>query len=371
MKTYSKKLIFFLLLFVSYFSHLNRNHTACGYSQYKHTSERYYIGLEDTDRVKRGFQALLRSFLENLQKNLSTSILLNVAVNTTDVIEIENRHHKLTDLSSFFQYSSEQAALLADKIESCFEITKNESESYLRKWEEIRSSQPSISAEVKALIDEYLIEMQSFHTIFSEIIDDFLEYIAHVLRSVRDIFIEYADMLTDSYRRFKATNLCYNFYMDFLQQWSAVIFKCKTATDLNTAYDVYTISETTSRHVMKQLEFRMQRLYNCLASRDYRIRCQFLRNPERDFSKLFLKLDELQQYFDIKIKRGRVNSNRKRRSDFSEDHKSVELKLKIPLNRDYISTAGNENKCIPIDFPYKYMSTNLKKCFDILLWEDK
>uniref|UniRef100_A0A1A9UN46 Uncharacterized protein n=1 Tax=Glossina austeni TaxID=7395 RepID=A0A1A9UN46_GLOAU len=371
METYLKKPIFFLLLSVLYFSHLNRNHTARGYSQYKYTSERYYVALEDTDHVKRGFQALLRSFLENLQKNLSTSTLLNVAANTTDVIEIENRHHKLTDLSSFFQYSSEQAALLADKIELCFEITKNESESYLRKWEEIRWTPPSISTEVKALVDEYFIEMQSFHTIFSEIIDDFLEYIAHVLRSVRDIFIEYADIQTDSFRRFKTIKLCYNLYMDFLQQWSAIIFKCTTATDLNTAYDVYTTSETTSRHVMKQLEFRMQRLHNCLASRDYRIRCQFLRNPEKDLSKLFIKLDELQQYFDIKIKRGRVNSNRKRRSDISEGHKSVGLKFKMQINREHNSTADNENKCIPVDFPYEYMSTNLKKCFDFLLWENK
>lgn len=318
----------------------------------EHISLDFYAAIEMGDGAKNDLQSLLHNFFENLQRNLSTSSILNTVV--TKPIDIQmNRYQlgKLNDLADYFQHSSETAGRFAQKAEHFFETSKNESFSLLLKLRQVPSAQRFLPTAIKMQLTDYFAEMEFFHVMFSEIIDEALEYIVDTLLSIQRTFLRYADIQREVLRtwNFKSDEWCCNTYMDFLQQWSAHIFKCATSKELQIAYDVYATTETGTKHIMRQLEFRIQRLYNCFIFGNYEIRCQFLRKPEEDFEKLFAKLDELQQYFDIKIKRGRVTINRsniRRRRQLDESNYSAIY-----------------DKCIPYGFPDVQMMSSLKTCF--------
>lgn len=316
----------------------------------EHISLHFYAVVEKGDRAKNDLQFLLHNFLENLQRNLSTSPILNtVIVRATDVDINRFQLEKLNDLADYFQHSSETAGKFAHEAELFFEVSKNESHSLLLKLRQVPSAQRYLPTAIKMRLTDYFAEMEFFHIMFSEIIDEALEFIVDTLRSIQSTFIRYADIQREVLRtwKLKSDEWCCNSYMDFLQQWSAEVFKCAASTDLNVVYDVYATSETTTKYIMRQLEFRIQRLYNCFLFGGYEMRCQFLRNPEQDFEKLLAKLDELQQYFDIKIKRGRVTINRSRRR----------------RRRDESTLSVIADKCIPNGFPDTQMANSLKTCF--------
>ncbi|KAM7360713.1 uncharacterized protein ACRADG_007167 [Cochliomyia hominivorax] len=317
----------------------------------EHVSLNFYSALELGEEAKNDLQSLLHNFFENLQRNLSTSSILNSVV--TKPVDVEMNRYKLDklyDLADYFQYSSETAGQFAKKSEHFFENSKNESHLLLLKLRQVPSAQRFLSNAVKMQLTDYFAEMEFFHVMFSEIIDVALEYIVDTLRSIERTFLRYADIQRDVLRtwNFKLDEWCCNTYMDFLQQWSAHIFKCTTSNNLQIVYDVYATTETSTKYIMRQLEFRIQRLYNCFIFGNYEIRCQFLRKPEEDFEKLFAKLDELQQYFDIKIKRGLVTVNRSNRRRRQEDD---------------INYHENNDKCIPYGFPDVQMTSSLKTCF--------
>ncbi|XP_065354765.1 uncharacterized protein LOC135949207 [Calliphora vicina] len=317
----------------------------------EHISLGFYAAVESGDFAKNDLQSLLHNFLENLQRNLSTSSILNTVVAKPIDIEM-NRYQlgKLNDLADYFQHSSETAGRFAQIAEHLFETSKNESHSLLLKLRQVPSAKRFLPTAMKMRLTDYFAEMEFFHVMFSEIIDEALEYIVDTLRSIQITFLRYADIQRDTLRtwNFKSDEWCCNTYMDFLQQWSAHIFKCSVSSDLQVAYDVYATTETSTKYIMRQLEFRIQRLYNCFIFGNYETRCQFLRKPESDFEKLFAKLDELQQYFDIKIKRGRVTndrSSRRRRQQDGTNHNAL------------------YDKCIPYGFPDIQMMSSLKTCF--------
>lgn len=315
----------------------------------EHVSLNFYTALESGDYAKNNLQSLLHNFLENLQINLSTSAILNADVMSKPV-DIELYRYqlgKLYDLAHYFEHSSETAGNFALKAENFFETAKNESYSLLLKLRQVPTAQRYLPTAAKIRLTDYFAEMEFFHVMFSEIIDEALEYIVDTLRSIQRTFLNYADTQREILRTWnlKSDKWCCSTYMDFLQHWSAQIFRCVDDKKLNIVYDVYATTETSTKYIMRQLEFRIQRLYNCFIFGNYEMRCQFLRKPEHDFEPLFAKLEELQQYFDIKIKKGRVSINRTRRRRHQQEF---------------------NDKCMPYDFPHTQMTSDLKKCFNFL-----
>lgn len=314
----------------------------------EHVTLDFYAAAEDGERTKTDLQHVLQNFLENLQRNLSTSLIFHPVMDRESNGSVVQR---LFELADYFEHSSELAGQFANAAEHFFEITKNESDSLLLKVRQVPSAKHNLPMAVKLQLTDYFAEMEFFHVMFSEIIDEALEYIVDTLRSIQTVFIRYADIQREVLRTWniKMEEGCLNAYTEFLQFWSAEIFKCTTTVNLNIAYDVYATTETTARYVVRQLEFRIQRLYNCFIFGSHTIRCQFLRYPEHDFESLFTKLDDLQQYYDIKIKKGRVMIHRFQR------RQAVEL-----------PSEAIHQKCITPGFPDIHMKDTLKSCFNSL-----
>lgn len=312
-----------------------------------HISLEFYAALKNGNDKKNNLQRTLQNFIETLQKNLSTSDILNVGGNNLDLESGADKLARLYGLADYFEYASEMASSFGCVAENFFEVAKNESVNLLQKLRQVPSAQRYLPTKVKMRLTDYFAEMEYFHVMLSEVIDEALEYIVDTLRSTQTIFMRYADVQREILRMWnlRLDDWCINAYVDFLQFWSTEIFKCASRKDLSVAYDVYATTETTTTHIMRQLEFRIQRLYNCFIFGGYQIRCTFLYNPERDFHALFSKLEDLQQYLDIKIKRGRIQVARTRL--LSEGQK-------------YEKTY---KQCIPKKFPENQMADSLKQCF--------
>ncbi|XP_061389137.1 uncharacterized protein LOC133324307 [Musca vetustissima] len=357
MWSFVKTVVYLILAIVSYTSYTDAlkppirlgapTHPVSG----DHISLQFFKALRSGNEKKNNLQFALQNFVENLQKNLSTSdVLLNAVDNSADLESGANKIERLYGLADYFEYSAEMAGLFGSAAENFFEVSKNESVTLLQKLRQVPSAQRYLPTSVKMQLTDYFAEMEYFHVMFSEVVDEALEYIVDTLRSTQSVFMRYADVQREVLTTWnlRLDEWCGNAYVDFLQLWSTEIFKCASTKDLGTVYDVYATSETTTRHIMRQLEFRIQRLYNCFIFGGYQTRCTFLHNPEQDFQALLAKLDDLQQYLDIKIKRGRIPVSRTRRQ-------SEERKLEKPYMQ-----------CIPNDFPESQMTEALKQCFYFL-----
>lgn len=192
--------------------------------------------------------------------------------------------------------------------------------------------------------------MEFFHIMFSEIIDEVLEYTQNTLLAIQNTFTYFANVqgfVLDNWN-FKGDDNCCKEYVEFLQLYSAQIFKCTAGHKLSVAFDVFAMTELTSKYVMHQLEFRIQRLFNCFYFGNYEVRCKFLQNAESDFEVLFNKIEELEIYYDIKTKNGRVSSLRLRR------RRNIENDSNVPRAH---------YDCIPNEFPLGQMHNSLKQCF--------
>uniref|UniRef100_A0A1I8P270 Uncharacterized protein n=1 Tax=Stomoxys calcitrans TaxID=35570 RepID=A0A1I8P270_STOCA len=312
-----------------------------------HISQKFFAAVENGERHKAILQSTLQNFVENLQRNLSTSNIRNTAANEIEEDSEKIKVRRLYDLADYFEYSSEMANSFAMAAENFFEVTKKESIALLQKLRQIPSAQRYLPTDVKMHLTDYFAEMEYFHVMFSEIVDESLEYFGNTLRSIQSVFIHFADIQRDLLREWnlRLEGWCFSAYVDFLQLWSTEIFKCASTKELNIAYDVYATTETTAKHIMRQLEFRIQRLYNCFIFGGYQIKCKFLRDPDVDFEPLFAKLDELQQYLDIKIKMGRISLYRSHR------------------NADELVSTKVQEQCIPLDFPQKHMMESLNQCY--------
>ncbi|KAH8359867.1 hypothetical protein KR093_009252 [Drosophila rubida] len=326
------------------------------FERWMHSIRGEYIPLEffnvmnSADLSKQDLQNLLRNFLENLQKNLTTSAILNVI----DYNHQSNRNQirKLWELSDFFYLSADVANAFAHDSQMYYEVTKNSSYKLLLHLRQIPSAQPTL---VKMLLTNYFAEMEFFHIMFSEIIDEVLEYTQNTLLSIQNTFTYYADIqrfILENWN-LKSNISCIKEYMEFLKPCSAKVFRCATDTKLDVVFDVFAMTELTSKYIMHQLEFRIQRLFNCFYFGNYEIRCKFLQNAEHDFEILFNSIEDLEIYYDIKTKNGRVSALRLRR------HSNSNIEEDTTGLRVY-------NNCLPRDFPQSEMSNSLINCFNTI-----
>lgn len=304
----------------------------------------FFKAMRSADMSKEVLQNQLRNFLENLQKNLTTSAVLNNEDNNHQ--NAQNQISKLRELLDYFYITADVANKFSHESEIYYEVTKNSSYTLLLQLRQIPSTQPKL---VKLLLTNYFAEMEFFHVMFTEIIDEVLEYTQKTLLAIRNTFTYYADVqrfVLENWN-FKSDVICCKEYMEFLQLYSAQIFRCAVAHDLIVAFDVFAMTELTSKYIMRELEFRIQRLFNCFYFGSYEIRCKFLQNAERDFELLFSKIEDLEIYYDIKTNHGRVTALRLRRQSYSEED---------PSTPGYID-------CIPKDFPLGQMHNTLISCF--------
>ncbi|XP_017127223.2 uncharacterized protein LOC108145967 [Drosophila elegans] len=306
----------------------------------------FYKAIEKSEGSKKNLQHKLRHFLEKLQQNLTMSSVLSDSDNTA--ANIEDYIIRMQELSTFFYKASFSFEQFAVDTDSLYEITKNTSHALLLKLRQVPTAQPTL---VKVLLTNYFAEMEFFHVLFSEIIDEALEYTIETLRAIKNIFLYYADTQSLILQNWKLKlNLeCCKLYVDFLQKHSAQIFKCAAGDHLIFAYDVYAVTQINVKYILKQLEFRIQNIFNCFRSKSFTIRCKFLKSVDRDLENLFSKLDELNMFFDAKKKKFSVSATRFRQRTTSYDNTGK-----------FISTLDD---CLPIDFPHTQMSTELKECF--------
>jgi len=311
--------------------------------------EYFYKSIEKSDGSKHNLQHKLRHFLERLQKNFTASTLFSDSEN--NVTSVENYILRMHQLSTFFYKTSITIETFSTDSEQFFEMSKNSSHELLLRLRQIPTAQPTF---VKVYLTNYFAEMEFFHTIFSEIIDEAMEYSLETLRAIEKIFFYYADTQNIILKNWKLKlNLeCYQLYVDFLQHHSAKVFKCADGDNLHLVYDVYSVTKLNVKYIMTQLEFRIQRLFNCFKNKSFTTRCKFLYSAERDFKTLFSKLADLEMYLDVKTKKGNVSALRFRRTATRHDNT---LKSETTLD-----------DCIPIGFPHSQMSFNLKTCFYFL-----
>ncbi|XP_022233260.2 uncharacterized protein LOC111081487 [Drosophila obscura] len=308
----------------------------------------FYEVIERSDNSKNELQHRLHHFLENLQKNLTTSTVFRDFQTTAS--RSENYANKMTELSTFFHDASNSVGKFAQESEKFYDVIKNSSYALLLKLRQVPAAQPT---QVKIVLTNYFSEMEFFHIMFSEIVDEALEYTVGTLLAVQRIFLHFADVQSFILHdwKLKLDFECSKMYMDFLQYHSAQVFKCAAGHELKVAYDVYAMTKINSKYIMRQLEFRIQRLFNCFIFKSYEIRCQFLQNAEKDFESLFSKLEELEMYLDIKTKQGRAS----------------DLRFHRQSNRRYddVTTKSTEllSDCLPNDFPYSQIKSELRSCF--------
>ncbi|XP_037955580.1 uncharacterized protein LOC119685387 [Teleopsis dalmanni] len=317
-------------------------------------SPNFYAAIQQSELAKQNMQELLQNFLENLQRNFTKSspLLLSNAENMNKYQQLD----KLHGLSEFFNLASISANDFSLKSKTFIELSKNESNELLLKLRRLPSTEKILPGHIKSSLTNYFTEMEFFHVMFSEIMDECLEYIIDTLRVTQLAFIEFANIQNELLRTWhlNPTEGCFLRYMDFLQEWSAEIFKCATQ-EHSTAYDIYALTIVTTKFILQQLEHRIQRLFNCFMFGHYKIRCRFLYFVEQDFKLLLLKLNELQIYYDFKIKTGHGTTFQNLKSETTGEIQTVQERL----------------DCIPYGFPELQMQSDLKKCFSMLLTRNR
>ncbi|XP_054090333.1 uncharacterized protein LOC105215762 [Zeugodacus cucurbitae] len=318
-------------------------------------SNLFYKSGQHAENAKIMLQNTLRNFLENLQKNLTTSVILKTLDDKLSLERSQQKWQKLNDHMDFYRTASHHIKEFADESENFLQISKNESATFLMKLRRVPTGQRMLPPYVKLQLTNYFDEMEFFNVVFFEIIDEGMEYIDNALHIIRTTFESYADIQQDilNYQNSFFDNWCFNRYFEFLQKWSTQIYNCATETRLQTVYNVFAMTKVVVKHLMQQLEFKMQRLFNCFIFKEYNIKCNFLRFPESEYEELFTTLRELQMYYDIEINRGRVESIRIQRSDDM-----------IQLSDKKMVDSSHSN-CIPFGFPTNQMLNSLKICFNI------
>eukprot|EP00099_Drosophila_melanogaster_P001201 NP_001036631.1 uncharacterized protein Dmel_CG40298 [Drosophila melanogaster] len=311
--------------------------------------QQFYDAIEQSDFSKHSLQNKLEHFLEKLQKNLTISAVLS---DSEDIVTSERNYvYKMRELSTFFYEASFSFEQFSSDIQTFYETSKNASYALLFKLRQVPTGQPTL---VKALLTNYFAEIEFFHVLFSEIIDDAMEYSTKSLKWIQELFVYYADTQNNILENWKLkTNLeCCKLYVNFLQDQSSQIFKCATVDNLNIIYDVYSVTKLNIKYILRQLEFRIQRLFNCLLYNSPNIQCKLLKRAEKDLKTLFRNLSELDMFIDIKTKKGKAAALRFRRGN--------------TWNSNQIKLEPNQNYCLPIGFPNTQMSTDLKECFYFL-----
>ncbi|KAH8285928.1 hypothetical protein KR054_007389 [Drosophila jambulina] len=314
----------------------------------EHVSKEFYFAIERSDSSKEKLQHKLHHFLEKLQKNFTMSTVLS-DFGKGDM-SAENYKVRIHELLTFFYEASSFFGEFSNDIESFYEISKNASYTLLLKLRRIPTVQPK---HVKVLLTNYFAEMEFFHMIFSEVLNDVLEYTIGTLTAIQKIFFYYAEAHSVIFCnwKLKVDLECRKLYADFIQHHSAKIFECAAGQNLKLTYDVYAVTKLNVKYIIKQLEFRIQRLFSCFIFGSYAIQCTFLNNADRDFEHLFNKLADLEMYLDIKKKKDWVSVLRHRQgSDAGE----------------YTKAFPTLENCLSNDFPRSQISNRLQDCFYII-----
>ncbi|XP_012156601.1 uncharacterized protein LOC105664794 [Ceratitis capitata] len=314
----------------------------------------FYKSAQDANEAKNKLQNVLRNFVEIVQKNLTTSVILKSFYNELHVERSQQKFQKLSDHTEFFKIVSHDLKEFSLKSEIFLQTSKNESNAFLMKLRRIPTRQRTLSSHDKLQLTNYFAEMEFFNIMLFEIIDEGLEYITNALNIIRMIFDKYTDIQQQNlqYQNFIFDNWCYNRYFEFLQKWSIQIYTCATNSRLEAVYNVFAMTEIAIKHIIRQQEFKVQRIFNCFLFPGCNIKCNFLRYAENDFQELFTIVQDLQTYYDIQINRGRVKSRRIERSE--------EI-----LHLNDLEVIDSTEQCIPYGFPENYMLSNLKLCFNI------
>ncbi|XP_032575222.1 uncharacterized protein LOC116801205 [Drosophila sechellia] len=311
--------------------------------------KQFYDAIEKADFSKHSLQNKLEHFLEKLQKNFTISAVLS---DSEDIITSERNYvYKIRELSTFFYEASFSFQQFSSDIKTFYETSKNASYALLFKLRQVPTGQPTL---VKVLLTNYFAEIEFFHVLFSEIIDEAMEYSTESLKRIQELFFYYADTQNNILEnwKLKTNSECCKLYVNFLQNQSSQIFKCATLDNLNIIYDVYSVTKLNIKYIIRQLEFRIQRLFNCLMYNSLNLQCKLLKSAEQDLKTLFRNLAELDMFIDIKTKKGRAAALRFRRGN--------------TWNNNQIKLEPNQNYCLPIGFPNTQMSTELKECFYFL-----
>ncbi|XP_020809826.1 uncharacterized protein LOC110185387 [Drosophila serrata] len=314
----------------------------------EHVSKEFYYAIERSDKSKEKLQQKLHNFFENLQKNFSMStVLSDLRKKETSA---ENYIVRMQELVTFFYEASDVFGEFSKDVEKFYDISKYSSHALLLKLRQIPTAQPKY---VKVLLTNYFSEMEFFHMMFSEVVNDALEYTIGTLTAIQKIFFYYAETQSTILHnwKLKLDLECRKLFVDFLKHHSAKLFECAAGNNLELTYDIYAVTKLNVKFIMKQLEFRIQRLFNCFIFGSYAIQCTFLNNADRDFENLFSKLAELDMYLDIKTKMGRVSVLRRRR-----ESDAVQFTEDVP-------TLVN---CLSNDFPQNDISNSLKDCYYVI-----
>ncbi|XP_017067703.2 uncharacterized protein LOC108105569 [Drosophila eugracilis] len=325
--------------------HLAKTQRFLHYSRAQQIPYEFYKTIEKSDGSKQNLQHKLSHFLEKLQKNLTLSAVLSDSENT--LTGAANYILRLKELSFFFFDASDTFKQFSTDSKIFYEISKNTSYELLLKLRQVPTAQPTV---VKVWLTNYFAEMEYFQVFFSEIIDEAMDFSTETLKAIQQIFLYYAEIQSNLLENWKLKfNLeCRKLYVDFLQHHSAQLFKCAAENNLNMVYDVYSVTKLNVKYIMKELEFRVQLLFNCFMYRSFAIRRKFLKNVEKDLKNVFNKITELEMYLDVRTKNGSYSALKFRQETTIYDTIKSETTIK---------------DCLPIGFPHSQMSAKLKECF--------
>ncbi|XP_067638179.1 uncharacterized protein [Eurosta solidaginis] len=265
----------------------------------------------DAESAKSKLQSTFQSFLENLQQNFSSSAILQLPGNSTE--KSHQKRQKIKNHIAFFEIASVYLMEFAFASEHFLQVTKNESIEILFKLRRYvkKACKKRIPTRIKSLLTTFFADMDIFNVMFSETVDEGLEYIVQTLQIIQTAF----DGYTDTQKRillhscYKFDDWCYNQCFEFLLKRSAYIYHCASNAGLERVYNIYAMTETITKHIMRQLALKVQRLLNCLTFNEYNIKCSFLRHTGHGFQKIYAILKDLQAYYNIELNREGLRDN--------------------------------------------------------------
>lgn len=297
--------------------------------QSEHISYSFYENSTNAEQAKYRVHAVLDNFIENFAKLINDS------------------NSKLNLFSECFQQVSNVTKSFSQQSTIFFESAVNESINLLKKLR-LPPMRTKNYRWVRDDLDEYYNDMENFNIFFSSSLYEASEFISDALAKTEETFATFSKNQNEIIVKRKLMNdeKCQKDYKSFLLNWTKQIFKCATSK-IRVIYDVFAVSKYTSFDVIKILEHKIQKVFNCLRFDKYEFRCRFLKNSEIDFNKLITRMEELEMFLE------------KQRRKMYWNMQNQKLNKIVSFN------------CIPEKFPDKQMAESLRSCFYFLPYEDE
>lgn len=287
----------------------------------EHVSFNFYLHGANAEQAKSNAHTVLDNFMENFSRQLNDSTV------------------RMDRFSDYFQQASDVARTFSQQSTLFFDIANNESMTLLKKLriQPIRMNNYRL---VKDDLEEYYNEMENFHLIFSNALYEASELVSEALRKTEETFAIFSkiqnEIIVD--RKLMNDEKCQEDYKIFLHKWTRQIFKCATSK-IRVIYDVFAVAKYTTYDIVKMLEHRIHKVYNCLQFDKHEFRCRFMQNPENDFDKLIARLDELEMFLEKQRRRMYWN-----------------------IQNQKPNKIVNFN-CVPEKFPDTQMEESMRLCF--------